>query len=42
MNPADWFSPAGRAGLNPQLDAEQTHSLVLTHLDAFVVQRAED
>lgn len=34
--------PAGRASLNPQLDAEQTHSVIITHLDLFVVHRAED
>lgn len=34
--------PAGRASLNPQLDAEQTHSGIVTHLDLFVVHRAED
>lgn len=39
---SDYFSPAGHAGLNPQLDAEKTHSLIITHLDAFIVHRAED
>lgn len=34
--------PAGRASLNPQLDAEQTHSGIITHLNLFVVHRAED
>lgn len=34
--------PAGRASLNPQLDAEQTHSGIVTHLDLFVVHGAED
>lgn len=34
--------PAGRAGLKPQLDTEQRHSDVITHLDLLVVDGAED
>lgn len=35
-------SPAGRADASPQLDAEQTHRGVLTHLDPLVVDGAEN
>lgn len=34
--------PAGRASLDPQLDAEQADSGIVAHLDVFVVHRAED